>query len=189
MSLFSSTITVANLRADLTRIVDRFGKEHKATNPDPKNTATCIYFTLIDGVPQAVCIIGQWFASMGLLGLLNTDLTRPSDENIGNLDACSLDFSGWDRLAALGITVEKDAKRYAKHAQVGQDASLTWADALRYADAMMEHDALVEVDKTLGKFNAWGETTRQPPSTEEFDSTREPVSLVKQAAEEEDFAF
>jgi|SRR6478609_5801446 len=145
--MFSRTIDARTMRSDLLVIAGRHAEDHIGTIDGNANGRCTYVITGEDGNPVAVCIIGKWFESKGLLGLLLTE--RYGEVNMGEagyqpnqLSICEPgDFQGWKRLGLIGITVTEDAQRYARYAQQGQDSGLPWPRALAYADARFTHHA------------------------------------------------
>ena len=172
--MFTKHLTAASIRRDLTRIVERFGFDHTATNPDPNSGATCIYAVTDEkGNLVPVCIVGQLFASYGLLGLLVT--SDPSQyANPSNEGACMVGSEVWTPLVNLGWTVDEDAREYAYAAQRAQDNGATWGDALKYADAMHVHRAAVAASEGIDY--AAHPVTPQMPSAPEQPVEDEPLA-------------
>ena len=133
------TLSIQQTRRMLADIVDRFGKDHKATNPN--GAGGCIYGVWVDGVLTPVCIVGQFFASLGLLGLLmknptatyNGFSTEPDQEG-----TCEPSFDMWERIErAIDTEFPEEVRQYLRDAQLCQDNGAAWGGALRYADDML----------------------------------------------------
>src|SRR5690242_11272279 len=127
---FWLTITAATVITGFNRILARFGDDHKATNPN--GSGGCIYAVMNDGIMTPVCIVGQFFADLGLLGLLLSDPTDPSDGAFctkaqpNNLPGIA---SAVNDLRHRGIEVEDAAFTILAHAQSVQDSGYTWREA------------------------------------------------------------
>jgi len=130
-----SNLTVKGIRARLVNIRNRFGADYVPENPESDNT--CTYAVVVDGVLTPVCLIGQMFADMGLLGLLVRDLTDAQDTgHISQEGACDTGGAVWQALAKVGIETDPEAQKYARSAQYGQDNGLTWGQSIAYADGV-----------------------------------------------------
>ncbi|HUC21061.1 MAG TPA: hypothetical protein VMR98_06265 [Candidatus Polarisedimenticolaceae bacterium] len=142
--------TARDVREGLQRIVDRSNPNKRAS--DGGNTG-CVYGKVENGVLVAVCIIGQYIADLGFLGLL-LDGGKPDYGNDystpGFHGACTIGSSMWDALAAAGVTFDEDAKALSRYTQDAQDSGYKWSDALRYGTARTIHDAKVTASENLG---------------------------------------
>lgn len=140
---FSLAYVLASLRS----IVEEFGPEHKAENPNP-NGGGCIYaVTNKFGALVPVCIVGQFFAREGLLRHLLTSTTAMLTD--GNSEpyqfsVCDPGNGMWDRLSDHGITASPEAQRFLRRVQQAQDAGETWADALDHSIAAEEEQMVAE---------------------------------------------
>lgn len=133
------TLSIQHTRRLLTDIVARFGGDHKASNPN--GAGGCIYGVWVDGVLTPVCIVGQFFASLGLLGLLMKNptatyigfTTEPEQEG-----TCEPNFDMWARIEqATDTEFPEEVRQYLRDAQLCQDNGAPWSGALRYADDML----------------------------------------------------
>lgn len=133
--MFNLHITLAMALAGLTDIVERFGKHHVAT---PANGA-CAYIVKVEGqrlVPE--CIIGQFFADLGILRVLLSD--NAYGVAIQNCNMQNAPGTGSDEFRELcadfGITFSDEAYSFIRAAQASQDNEYAWGKAVE--DAAVE---------------------------------------------------
>jgi hypothetical protein len=161
---YTKHFTASDVRANLVRIVQRFGHDHKAQTPE--GGQGCIYATVSEGRLVAVCIIGQLIADLGYLGaLLTAEPYFFEDGEPDQRDACSFGAALWDDLAGVGITFSDEAKSYARLVQAAQDAGRTWSQAVRYGDAAFAESARHDALEALGLPRPWGGV-----NSEDFES-------------------
>jgi len=146
----TAAIDVAAAREEITKVVERFGANHRANLPGSQSG--CVYSKMVDGVLTPVCIVGQVFANWGLLGLLLVDFREPVDPDTGDLSqfgTCILGEPMWERLRALGVKVTDDAVHFFRDAQSAQDAGYTWGFSLAYAEFRVGERARVAALEAL----------------------------------------
>jgi hypothetical protein len=145
-------LAIQRLRALASAEPDRMG----IIDPNNPGAGGCMYITVVDGVLKAVCIIGQFFADFGLLGLLATGF----DENgslLGQDGMCVLDSPLWDRLAAAGVVVDEDAKEFMRTVQVQQDNGndsnpLAWGPAFDKAVSKVREAERKRIEDEVNEF-------------------------------------
>lgn len=157
-------ITAQMVVLSLLDILDRFGEDHIARNPSgDADAAVCIY--AVKNTSNAlvpVCIVGQFLADLGLLGLA---LRQPGNPHDGVLCANPNNVGGMfelrDYLRDRGVTMDENAYRILSEAQAKQDSGNTWGDsvnnALRVADSMHGLPFLREPSH-LDRAKAWQES-------------------------------
>lgn len=127
--LFSFSITLANVMNVLADIIKDFGPDHKGVD----DSAGCTYFVYENGVLKPVCIVGQFFHRIGL-GLVVMDSSfSPWGNYPDQYGACNTNSGIWDRVAALGVTLEADAQTFLRMIQVEQDNKISWGLAFEAA--------------------------------------------------------
>lgn len=150
------TITVAMAMQGLVRILDKFGDDYAPKSPD--GNIGCTYMVVKNGVLTPVCIVGQFFADLGILGVL---MTHADDEHNGI--ACSLEKGNAtptqdgalilrtvERLRARGVEVTEDARILLRAAQESQDNGNPWGHAVEDGLAVMvEETSVVLVGPSL----------------------------------------
>lgn len=100
-------------------------------------TGRCVYGIIENGALVPVCIVGQWFADLGLLRLLLNNPNEVESWNTDMMGACAVEGDFWDNLSQFGITADEDAQKFAHGVQKRQDDGVTWMNA--YNDAMAEY--------------------------------------------------
>lgn len=178
MTIFHMHYTAREVREGLQRIVDRSAPNKRAN--DGTNTG-CIYGRIENGALVAVCIIGQFFADLGLLGLLlqsKPDFDGGYDPEF--FGACTVGSDIWTTLESHGVTFDEDAKAFARYVQDAQDGGYKWSDALRYGVAVSLWDAKNEHAQTLGV-----DTGEHAPSPGDFftNDVNDPEPLAPWEAE------
>lgn len=149
--MFELHLTLAYVVAHFSDIAERFGVNHK--QEDSCRYADAVGFTL-----KPVCIVGQFFADLGLLALVAKPELFSTEIGLENLGTCGLDQDGahlWNALAAAGITWDDDAQKFMAYVQTyqdgrfndvattglsGQAARATWAEAVTKSLAKMQED-------------------------------------------------
>ena len=138
---YTKHFNLHDMRASLVSLVDRFPVNQRAEGP--AGSSGCTYSFVKDGFLVPVCVIGQWFAQRGLLGLLNQDeplFHKPSEawmkdvQHTENYGVCGVGDVTWEALAKVGITLSEEAQQYARYVQSAQDSGRTWRTAITYAD-------------------------------------------------------
>ena len=155
-SWFHITMNMAVL--GLLDILDRFGQDHYASGAG----GGCIYSTKTDSnalVP--VCIVGQFFADLGILGAL---LETPNDRYNGVSGACPTNMGAFanetiDMLNARGITIDEDAQEFLRRAQQEQDSKNTWGYSVERALASAVSQGHIALPETslIDRAKAWQE--------------------------------
>lgn len=151
--MFNITLGLVEVHAALTRIVNRFGVEHAASAP--VGNTSCIYAVRSNGVLTPVCIVGQWLADMGLLGVVLSEDEVVQDNGYINPTqegACTPGASRiWPRLELLGIHVTEEAQGFLRRVQEIQDSGLDphdedpdrrWGTALNVATQEYHEQAI-----------------------------------------------
>jgi hypothetical protein len=142
------TFTLSDVIKGLVSIVKKFGPEYKAVNDDG-NTA-CTYAVKDEhGYLNPVCIVGQFFAMHGLLGLIAQDM--------GDYGAC---FPGNEMFNELknkfGIVVTPEAQQFLRFAQTRQDDGKTWGHSINFAlEATQEYVLEKAKAENIGLFGSW----------------------------------
>ena len=142
---FALRITLLMAFNGLRNIVSRFPADHTAGGPGQNG---CIYAREENGVLVPVCIVGQFFADLGLLRVLLTQgqgykgtlsdaanaSERGSEDNFVLCNLAGLDTSLREMLeSTYGITFDDDAFEFLLNAQASQDNGNTWPDAFETA--------------------------------------------------------
>lgn len=135
MTAFRFHITFNMVFLGLLDIVNRFPSDHVGTNEDG-----CAYVSSVEGyrlIPS--CIVGQFFADLGLLRMLLVNdgsfcgvaVTTPDGTKYNNMGAMSPDAR--ERLADWGVTMDDDAHALLWNTQINQDAKEPWPIAFEDA--------------------------------------------------------
>lgn len=143
--MLSFHITLSLAIQMLTKVVEDRGYNHRAGDGLGVGTS-CIYGTYVNGVMQPVCIVGQMFHNIGLLGLL----VNPADAS-QQADSCGSMSALWDRLSEHGVIVDRDAREFLASAQRSQDNGDIWGMALAKALRNAKEARTAEI---LGKDDA-----------------------------------
>lgn len=161
-AIFQTTITLSDAVKALVRIVQEVGPEHKASN---NGSNGCTYFTTDEHRLNAVCIVGRYLSDLGVLrATLDPD-------NAGQPDGiCNAGFEIWERLAAMGVTVEPDAQVFLRKVQAMQDDGATWAVAVARAIEKMEEMAVNKARDDFAPLRALSETLPVVPQTRNHDA-------------------
>lgn len=131
--MFNLHITLAMALTGIKSIVERFGHDHIGSLPE----GGCAYVEKVDGIRLvASCIVGQFFADLGILRVLVGDgysgSTIPGLCGIRNEIAMTDDLR--ERLAVKwGITFADEAWTFLSTAQVEQDGAAQWGQAAEEA--------------------------------------------------------
>jgi len=139
-------LAVSRLRAIAADNPDRIGKT---------NEGGCVYFNVDDqlsGLPMtAVCIIGQFFADFGLLGLLSFGFNE-AGSTTGQESACFTEGGFWSRLKDHGITADPAAQKFMRDVQLKQDGGDTWSVAFNTAVERIISDERARIDAEVSDY-------------------------------------
>jgi hypothetical protein len=151
--MFNLHITLLMAVTGLQDIVKRFGEDHTG------NLASggCAYVERVEGVRLiASCIVGQFFADLGILRVLVNDSGdyREGYSGINTEGTCSLPNGSGLGTAGIsdesrnplrdalrerfGITFDDEAYQFLQSAQNSQDGSNQWGDAVEAAAKHIE---------------------------------------------------
>lgn len=139
-----SIVSISQVRNHLHTIVGRFGENHKAVNPN--NTyggGACIYAVVNEGVLTPVCIVGQFFASIGALSALVNDPSAlvgrwASETEPEQAATCHVEADMWEQVERrTDISFPDEVRQYLRDAQLAQDGGRTWGKSLLFADDML----------------------------------------------------
>lgn len=147
------TITVDDVMSGLTRIV----------RAEPNRVGTlfgssgCAYAVVEDGRLVASCIVGQFFANLGLLGLLVQDpliavtdsRTEPSQDGACSIAMFDIMTEKW------GVVVEDDAANILRAVQSAQDDGAVWSVA--FAQGLRSFHAEKVGELESNRLVAWAE--------------------------------
>lgn len=148
---FNLNITLRDAVRGFTNIIDQFGPDHKATPPEG-SSGTCVYALVNQyGALVPVCIVGQFFANLGLLRVLLDPDHHESNSVFAEANECNLAGLSSKVRAVLdghGITVDDDAWTFMGYAQSQQDRNHTWKESVEYAARRLDEDGLVTLVPT-----------------------------------------
>jgi hypothetical protein len=127
----------------LLAVVRKFGADHIAA---PGGDSSGCKYTDTDefGYITPVCIVGQFFARMGFLGVVFS--------TGGEYGTCALDGSLWSNVESHGIYVADDAKAFLRAAQSEQDNGMSWGKALNVALVAAQDKAVEEFKENHAAF-------------------------------------
>src|SRR5689334_9840887 len=136
--MFQTTIDFRTALALLVAVVKEFGPDHRPgaesggcsyfVRTEERDTWGDVVGSHIDPVNlKTVCLVGKVFDRLGIARALLTD------SGADQYGACSLGEPMWHNAEAMGVTFDRDAMRFLRHAQAEQDSGTAWGLAVSNA--------------------------------------------------------